>query len=88
MFVAVAVAAGKPPEISTIQIEGPRESEVLVEIEALGVCHTDEFTLSGADPALRHSKSSYPPKARSSTPHRLDSITLVLGYRIACLRGR
>ena len=47
---AVAVAPGKPLEISTIQLEGPREGEVLVEIKATGVCHTDEFTLSGADP--------------------------------------
>src|SRR5450432_1894139 len=47
---AVAVAAGKPLEISTVQLEGPREGEVLVEIKATGVCHTDEFTLSGADP--------------------------------------
>src|SRR6266478_446946 len=47
---AIAVAAGKPLEISTIQLEGPREGEVLVEIKATGVCHTDEFTLSGADP--------------------------------------
>src|SRR3979411_639373 len=47
---AVAVAAGRPLEISTVQLEGPREGEVLVEIKATGVCHTDEFTLSGADP--------------------------------------
>jgi D-arabinose 1-dehydrogenase-like Zn-dependent alcohol dehydrogenase len=47
---AVAVAAGKPLEISTVQLEGPRDGEVLVEIKATGVCHTDEFTLSGADP--------------------------------------
>jgi S-(hydroxymethyl)glutathione dehydrogenase/alcohol dehydrogenase len=47
---AVAVAAGKPLEISTVQLDGPREGEVLVEIKATGVCHTDEFTLSGADP--------------------------------------
>src|SRR6266849_4875454 len=47
---AIALAAGKPLEISTIQLEGPREGEVLVEIKASGVCHTDEFTLSGADP--------------------------------------
>src|SRR5213595_3052942 len=47
---AVAIAAGKALEISTIQLEGPREGEVLVEIKATGVCHTDEFTLSGADP--------------------------------------
>src|SRR5260221_5220244 len=47
---AVAVAAGKPLEITTVQLEGPRAGEVLVEIKATGVCHTDEFTLSGADP--------------------------------------
>jgi S-(hydroxymethyl)glutathione dehydrogenase/alcohol dehydrogenase len=47
---AIAVAAGRPLEISTVQLEGPREGEVLVEIKATGVCHTDEFTLSGADP--------------------------------------
>jgi S-(hydroxymethyl)glutathione dehydrogenase/alcohol dehydrogenase len=47
---AVAVAAGRPLEIMTVQLEGPREGEVLVEIKATGVCHTDEFTLSGADP--------------------------------------
>ena len=47
---AIAVAAGKPLQITTVQLEGPREGEVLVEIKATGVCHTDEFTLSGADP--------------------------------------
>src|SRR5215216_5350204 len=47
---AVAVAAGKPLEVMTVQIEGPKAFEVLVEIKATGICHTDEFTLSGADP--------------------------------------
>ena len=47
---AVATAAGKPLEITTVQLEGPREGEVMVEIKATGVCHTDEFTRSGADP--------------------------------------
>ena len=47
---AVARAAGKPLTIETIRLEGPREGEVLVEIKATGVCHTDAFTLSGADP--------------------------------------
>src|SRR3984885_7857357 len=47
---AVAIAAGKPLEIMTVQLEGPRDGEVLVEIKATGICHTDEFTLSGADP--------------------------------------
>ena len=47
---AVALAAGKPLEIIDVDLEGPREGEVLVEIKATGVCHTDEFTRSGADP--------------------------------------
>src|SRR3569623_1393015 len=47
---ALAIAAGKPLEVTTVQLEGPREGEVLVEIKATGICHTDEFTLSGADP--------------------------------------
>ena len=47
---AVAFEAGKPLEITTVQLEGPREGEVLVEIKATGICHTDAFTLSGEDP--------------------------------------
>ena len=47
---AVAVAAGKPLEIMEVDLKGPREGEVLVEVKATGICHTDEFTLSGADP--------------------------------------
>ncbi len=47
---AVAVAAGKPLEIMTVQLDGPKAGEVLVEIKATGICHTDDFTLSGADP--------------------------------------
>src|SRR5579871_4224601 len=47
---AVAYAAGKPLEVTDVQLDGPRAGEVLVEIKATGVCHTDEFTLSGADP--------------------------------------
>ncbi len=47
---AVAFAAGKPLEIVELDLEGPKTGEVLVEIKATGVCHTDEFTLSGADP--------------------------------------
>jgi S-(hydroxymethyl)glutathione dehydrogenase/alcohol dehydrogenase len=47
---AVALEAGKPLSIETVDLEGPRESEVLVEIKATGICHTDQFTLSGADP--------------------------------------
>ena len=47
---AVALEAGKPLEIMEVDLEGPKAGEVLVEIKATGICHTDEFTLSGADP--------------------------------------
>jgi len=47
---AVAWKAGEPLTIETIDIDGPKAGEVLVEIMATGVCHTDAFTLSGADP--------------------------------------
>jgi S-(hydroxymethyl)glutathione dehydrogenase / alcohol dehydrogenase len=47
---AVAWKAGAPLTIETVDLQGPREGEVLVEIKATGICHTDQFTLSGADP--------------------------------------
>lgn len=47
---AVAFAAGKPLEIVEVDLEGPKAGEVLIEIKATGLCHTDDFTLSGADP--------------------------------------
>ena len=47
---AIAVAAGQPLVIDTVDVEGPKSGEVLIEIRATGVCHTDEFTLSGKDP--------------------------------------
>ncbi len=47
---AVARGAGKLLSLETIDLDGPREGEVLVEIKATGICHTDEFTLSGGDP--------------------------------------
>ena len=47
---AVAIAAGKPLEIMDVNLAGPKPGEVMVEIRATGICHTDEFTLSGADP--------------------------------------
>src|SRR3546814_9683818 len=47
---AVAIEAGKPLEVTTVQLEGPREGEVLIEVKATGICHTDAFTLSGDDP--------------------------------------
>src|SRR5882724_703824 len=47
---AIAYAAGKPLEVVTVDLQGPKAGEVLIEIKASGVCHTDEFTRSGADP--------------------------------------
>ncbi len=47
---AVAYEAGKPLQIETVQLDGPKPGEVVVEIKATGICHTDEFTRSGADP--------------------------------------
>ena len=47
---AVAFKAGDPLKIETVQLDGPKDGEVLVEIKATGICHTDEFTRSGADP--------------------------------------
>ena len=46
---AVAWEAGKPLSIETVQLEGPKAGEVLVEIKATGICHTDKYTLSGMD---------------------------------------
>src|SRR6267378_4823133 len=47
---AVAFEAGKPLEVTMVKLEGPKAGEVMVEIKATGICHTDEFTRSGADP--------------------------------------
>ena len=47
---AIAVGAGKPLIIDTVQLDGPHAGEVLVEVKATGICHTDAFTLSGDDP--------------------------------------
>ena len=47
---AVAHEAGKPLVIETVQLDGPKAGEVLVEVKATGICHTDAFTLSGGDP--------------------------------------
>ncbi len=47
---AIAVKAGAPLEVGTVDVQGPKAGEVLVEIKATGVCHTDQFTLSGDDP--------------------------------------
>ena len=47
---AIALEAGKPLVVTEIDVEGPRAGEVMVKIAASGVCHTDAYTLSGADP--------------------------------------
>ena len=47
---AVAWKAGAPLTIETVDLDGPRAGEVLVEVKATGICHTDHYTLSGADP--------------------------------------
>jgi S-(hydroxymethyl)glutathione dehydrogenase/alcohol dehydrogenase len=47
---AVAFEAGKPLAIEKVQLEGPKAGEVLIEVKATGICHTDKYTLSGADP--------------------------------------
>ena len=47
---AVALEAGRPLEVMEVNLEGPKAGEVMVEIKATGICHTDEFTRSGADP--------------------------------------
>ncbi len=47
---ALATKAGAKLEVTEVELDGPKEGEVLVEIKATGICHTDEFTLSGADP--------------------------------------
>ncbi|MFQ5995176.1 MAG: S-(hydroxymethyl)glutathione dehydrogenase/class III alcohol dehydrogenase [Acidiferrobacterales bacterium] len=50
---AVAYEAGKPLSVEEVNLEGPKAGEILVEIKATGICHTDHFTLSGADPEGR-----------------------------------
>ena len=47
---AIAYEAGKPLAVETVDLDGPRAGEVLIEVKATGICHTDEFTRSGADP--------------------------------------
>lgn len=47
---AIAYQAGQPLQVETVQLDGPRAGEVLIEVKATGVCHTDAFTLSGDDP--------------------------------------
>jgi S-(hydroxymethyl)glutathione dehydrogenase/alcohol dehydrogenase len=55
---AVALEKGKPLTVTEVELDGPKASEVLIEVKATGICHTDEFTLSGADPEGRSRPSS------------------------------
>ena len=55
---AVAFEAGKPLEIAEVDVGGPAAGEVMVEIKATGVCHTDAFTLSGMTPKARSRRFS------------------------------
>ena len=77
MRAAVARAAGKPLTIETVDLEGPREGEVLVEIKATGICHTDEYTLSGAD-----SEGLFP----SILGHEGAGIVVDLGKNVSTLK--
>ena len=63
---AVAFAAGQRLEVVEVDLEGPKAGEVLIEIKASGVCHTDAYTLSGADPeglevAIAQVRATLPP---------------------------
>ena len=64
---AVALAAGKPLTIETVTLDGPRAGEVLVEIKATGICHTDAFTLSATIPrgCSRRSSATRAPASSS-----------------------
>ena len=57
---AVAFEAGKPLEVTTVTLEGPKAGEVLVEIKATGICHTDEFTLFRRRPGRPVSRDPRP----------------------------
>ena len=78
---AVAIEAGKPLEIMEVDLDGPRAGEVLVEIMATGICHTDEFTLSGADPEGMFPAISWPAPA---TPMIIDSPQPLCAHSSAC----
>ena len=64
---AVAHSAGAPLVVETVQLDGPRAGEVLIEIKATGICHTDEFTRSGADPEGAFFRPSWDTRARASS---------------------
>jgi len=70
---AVAWKAGAPLSIETVELQGPKAGEVLVEVKATGICHTDEFTLSGADPKDCSPRSSVMKAPASSSTWGLAS---------------
>ena len=73
---AVAFQAGKPLEVVDVDLEGPKAGEVLIELKATGVCHTDAFTLSGDDP-----EGAFPAilgHESSETPKRSDPESAVM----------
>lgn len=61
---AIAWKAGAPLTVEDVDLEGPKAGEVLVEIKATGICHTDYYTLSGADPE-EFSRRSWATRARA-----------------------
>ena len=80
---AVAFEADKPLEVTTVNLDGPRAGEVLVEVKATGLCHTDWYTLSGADPEgvfpaiLGHEGAGKTPKPQNpKTPKPQNPIAL------------
>jgi Zn-dependent alcohol dehydrogenase len=73
---AVAHRASAPLSVEPVRLDGPRAGEVLIELKATDICHTDEFTRSGADPEgkVRHSAArAAAPPCRESSTGTLDS---------------
>ena len=78
---AVAFQAGKPLALETVRLEGPHMGDVLVEIKATGVCHTDDYTLSGRDPEGRGAECGAPSRPRRApglpfAPSGLPAVSL------------
>lgn len=70
---AVALEKAKPLSIEDVELDGPKAGEVLVEIKATGICHTDEFTISGADPeGLFPAIMGHDARGRTDVPRIVD----------------
>ncbi len=66
---AVAVQAGKPLEVMTVQLEGPRAGEVLIEVKATGICHTDDSATRTISPCRAPTrKACSPPSSAMRAP--------------------